>query len=83
MQENSTNITSGNKKGKLFGKISILAIIGIIVGIAGGYLYYSQIGCNSGSCAITSNPYMSMAWGGAMGYLVFDMFNVKKKKERA
>ena len=69
-----------NKKGKLFGKIPYLTVVGIVVGIIGGYLYYSQIGCNSGSCAITSNPYMSMGWGGAMGYLVFDMFKGKEKK---
>jgi hypothetical protein len=71
-----------NKKGKLFGKIPYLTVVGIVVGIIGGYLYYSQIGCNSGTCAITSNPYMSMGWGGAMGYLVFDMFNGKKKDEK-
>ena len=69
-----------NKKGKLFGKIPYLTVVGIVVGVVGGYLYYSQIGCNSGTCAITSNPYMSMGWGGAMGYLVFDMFNGKKKE---
>ncbi len=71
-----------NKKGKLFGKIPYLTVIGVVVGIIGGYLYYSQIGCNSGTCAITSNPYMSMGWGGAMGYLVFDMFNGKKKDKK-
>ena len=70
-----------NKKGKLFGKIPYLTVIGIVVGVIGGYLYYSQIGCSSGTCAITSNPYMSMGWGGAMGYLVFDMFNPKEKKD--
>jgi len=82
MQKSSTNNTSENKKSRFFGRISILAVIGIIVGIGGGYLYYSHIGCSSGSCAITSNPYMSMAWGGAMGYLVFDMFKGKKKKNQ-
>lgn len=48
-------------------------------GVVGGYTYYALVGCNTGSCAITSNPYMSMAWGGLLGYLMPDFF-VKKEK---
>jgi xanthine/uracil permease len=60
-----------------------LQITGLVVGIAGGYLYFHFIGCRSGSCAITSNPYMSMIWGGLMGYLLFDMVAgyLKPKKQ--
>ncbi len=65
---------------KLFGKFPLLSVIGLVVGAIGGYIYYIKVGCTSGSCAITSNPWMSTAWGSAFGYLVFDMFNVKKKK---
>ena len=65
---------------KLFGRISYFTLIGLIIGAIGGYIYYSQIGCVSGTCAITSNPWMSTAWGGAFGYLVFDMFSGKKKE---
>ncbi|MDD3743694.1 MAG: DUF6132 family protein [Lentimicrobiaceae bacterium] len=50
------------------------------MGMLGGYLYYFYVGCTSGSCAITSNPYMSMLWGAAMGYLIFDLFKLKEKK---
>jgi len=67
-------------KYKLFGRIPLLSLVGLLVGILGGYFYYAEIGCVSGTCAITSNPYMSMGWGGAMGYLLFDMANVKKSK---
>lgn len=70
-----------NKKVLFYKKISILSIVGLVVGAIGGYIYYREVGCVSGTCAITSNPYMSIAWGGAFGYLVFDMFNVKKKKQ--
>jgi len=66
---------------KLFGRIPVLAAIGLVVGAIGGYIYYIKVGCASGTCAITSNPWMSTAWGGAFGYLIFDMFNQKKKKE--
>ena len=39
----------------------------IIAGGVGGYLYYRFIGCATGSCAITSNPYISAVYGGVMG----------------
>lgn len=67
---------------KLFGRISVLTLIGLIIGAIGGYIYYSQVGCVSGACAITSNPWMSTAWGGAFGYLVFDMFSNKKQENQ-
>lgn len=43
---------------------------GIAGGILVGYLYYHFVGCSSGSCAITSNPYMSMLFGGILGFYV-------------
>ncbi len=60
-------------------------LVGAIIGIIGGYFYYKFIGCNSGSCPITSNPFMSMIWGGLMGYLLVDMvigFKKSKKEPR-
>jgi len=43
---------------------------GLALGAVLGYLYYYYIGCASGSCAITSNPFISTAYGAMMG-LVF------------
>ncbi len=59
-----------------------LWVIGIFsfIGVAGGYAYYALIGCHSGGCAITSNPYMSMIWGGAVGYLLPDFFVKPEQK---
>ena len=72
-----------NKQNQLLTKIksffSIASIIGIVVGIIGGYIYYIKIGCSSGSCPITSNPYMSMLWGAIIGYLIGDMFKKREK----
>ncbi len=42
-------------------------VLSIVVGATGGYLYYRYVGCSSGQCAITSNPVMSIVWGGIMG----------------
>ena len=60
---------------------TLFSIIGLIIGAIGGYIYYIEVGCDSGSCAISSNPYASVAWGAAVGYLLGDMFNIKPKKE--
>lgn len=67
---------------KLLKRFPLIAIAGIIVGAIGGYIYYAKVGCVTGSCGITSNPWMSTAWGGALGYLIFDMFHFRKKKEQ-
>lgn len=63
-----------------FVKKHILKIIGIPVGAIGGYLYYHFIGCQSGTCPITSNPYISVVYGALMGYLIFDLFKKKKQE---
>jgi len=63
---------------KYFFKKHILKIIGIPVGGIAGFLYYHFIGCSSGTCPITSNPYITVVYGAILGYLLFDMF---KKKE--
>ncbi|MGB4204932.1 MAG: DUF6132 family protein [Bacteroidales bacterium] len=57
-------------------------LVGAIIGIVGGYFYYRFIGCNSGSCPITSNPFMSMIWGGLMSYLLVDMVVGFKKSKK-
>jgi len=61
-----------------FLKKYILKIIGVLVGSAGGFLYYYFVGCASGTCPITSNPYISVIYGALLGYLLFDMFKKKK-----
>ena len=77
-EEQNTDMTSAPEKKKM--KFNILPVIGAVVGAVGGYIYYLEVGCNSGSCAITSNPYMSMLWGAAIGYLVFDLFKKRRAK---
>jgi hypothetical protein len=45
-------------------------VAGIIIGGIGGFLYYHFVGCASGSCGITSNPFSSTLFGAAMGFFV-------------
>ena len=52
-------------------------LIGLVLGVIGGFAYYYFIGCSSGSCALTSNPYLMILWGAFFGGTLF----FKKKKE--
>ncbi|MBK7105400.1 MAG: hypothetical protein IPH62_08960 [Ignavibacteriae bacterium] len=45
-------------------------ILPVLGGAILGYAYYYFIGCNSGSCPITSNPYISTVYGAAVGFLI-------------
>ena len=60
-------------------KAIIVTVIGVILGAVSGYLYYLNIGCDSGTCAITSKPLNSTLYGGLMGGLIFNML-VKSPK---
>lgn len=42
----------------------------VLVGAAIGFGYQRLIGCRSGMCVITSNPYVATLYGAVMGYLV-------------
>jgi hypothetical protein len=41
-----------------------------ILGAAAGFAYYHYIGCASGTCPLTSNPWTSTAYGAAVGVLL-------------
>lgn len=51
-----------------------LLIIGMVLGAMGGYAYYYFVGCESGSCKITSNPLNSSLYGALIGALLFNLF---------
>jgi hypothetical protein len=56
--------------------------IAIALGAAAGYAYWFYIGCNSGSCAITSSPVNSSIYGAVMGGLFLNMFTKEKSKPK-
>jgi len=45
-------------------------IIGVVLGAVIGFLYYRFIGCRSGACIITSNPYISTIYWALLGGLI-------------
>ena len=42
----------------------------VLGGAAVGLLVQRLVGCRTGACAITSNPYVSTLYGAVMGYLI-------------
>ena len=48
-----------------------MTILGIVLGTIAGYAWFRLVGCSTGSCPITSNPWTSSIYGGVMGGLSF------------
>ncbi len=57
----------------------ILRILPVVLGALGGFLYYNYVGCVTGSCAITSNPWLSTGYGALIG-AVFTSWKPNEKK---
>lgn len=47
----------------------IRLMLGALAGALLGFLYHRFVGCQSGTCPITSNPYSSTLYGALMGAL--------------
>jgi hypothetical protein len=45
-------------------------ILGFVLGALAGFAYYKFVGCASGTCPITSNPFISTIYGAVMGGLL-------------
>ena len=54
-------------------------VASVIGGIA-GFAYYYYIGCMSGTCAITSNPYISTGYGMLIAALLINKPTSEKKE---
>ena len=45
-------------------------LFAIAIGGGLGYLYYKKVGCPSGTCPLTANPYISTSYGALMGLAI-------------
>lgn len=55
----------------------IKRVLPVLGGAGLGYAYYYFIGCRTGSCPLTSNPWISTLYGAFMG-LILAIPNKKK-----
>lgn len=62
-----TNVPAAQKR--RVRKMMHLALF-VVGGGSLGYAYYRFVGCASGTCPITSNPYISTIYGAVMGYMM-------------
>lgn len=59
------------------------ALIMLIPGAIGGYLYWRYIGCTTGSCPITSVWYTSSMYGVILGFVLGNLADERiMKKQR-
>lgn len=61
-------------------KIYIKLLLGVSLGAIAGFAYYYFIGCNSGSCPISSNLYITVGYGALVGLIL--SIPSKKKNEK-
>jgi hypothetical protein len=66
----------------LAGSIWRERILFSLLGALGGYAYYYYVGCASGTCPISSNPYASTLYGAGMG-LILTIGKGKKMQQKA
>lgn len=52
-----------------------------VLGLIGGLAYWKFIGCNSGTCPLTSNWHTSAIFGAFAGYFLGDGIHDKKVKK--
>ncbi|HVY31981.1 MAG TPA: hypothetical protein VHB79_35845 [Polyangiaceae bacterium] len=45
-------------------------VLFVVGGAALGFGYQRLIGCRTGTCAITSNPYIATLYGALLGYVM-------------
>lgn len=45
-------------------------ILGVLFGAAFGFGWYRVVGCSTGTCPITANPWISTAYGAFMGAMI-------------
>ena len=62
---------------------SILCTIALpLVGCAGGWLYYRYVGCATGTCAVTSSPWLSTGFGCVLGSLLYTVLRPGRGKRQ-
>ena len=51
-------------------EMTLRIVFGSVIGGALGLVWHKWVGCSSGACPLTANPYISTIYGMLMGALV-------------
>lgn len=63
-------------------KNNIFTLVGLLLGMVGGFLYWKYIGCASGTCPLTSSWKIMLVYGGLVGTLLGNMIQDILKKNK-
>jgi hypothetical protein len=66
---------------QLFQNKIFIYTIGTVLGALSGYLYWKFVGCESGTCAITSKPFNSTLYFGLVGFIAAGLVIPSKAKQ--
>jgi Na+/H+ antiporter NhaA len=56
------------------GKMIIAIIVGVVIGGALGFANYRFIGCKTGTCPLSANPWISTFYGMLVGGMIGSAF---------
>lgn len=65
---------------QLLKRNNLLTVAGAAVGGFAGFGWWYYVGCASGTCPITSSPYLSVLWGMMIGGLLVCSFRKEEAK---
>jgi Family of unknown function (DUF6132) len=57
-------------------------LLPVALGAAGGYVYYTFVGCVTGTCPITSNPWLSTGYGALVGFAFIPWKTTNKERKQ-
>lgn len=69
-EKNSLSPKTGSLRKLITSRTFLKSLLGIVAGGLAGFLFFWFVGCNSGTCPITSNPYYSILTGSMMGLVI-------------
>jgi len=55
-------------------RMTMKIIIGAVIGAALGLGYYKLVGCPTGACPLTRNPWITTIYGAVMGIVIATSF---------
>ncbi len=54
----------------LLARVRSIKLFALVLGAGAGFAYYHYVGCVSGTCPISSNPWISTGYGAFLGWLI-------------